>query len=87
MKPSPASLSIGVFAILGVPAVGQSLPGDVQGSWDISTEECRTGGTSVTQIDITSDTLATFGGNAIVREIDRAGAVIFVAAMETTRPR
>ncbi|UMA67416.1 hypothetical protein LVO79_21445 (plasmid) [Roseivivax marinus] len=72
---------IGVAMIsLAAPALGQSLPNDVQGSWDVSPEECRATGTSMTQIDITADTIDTFGGDAIVREVERSGPVTFVAA-------
>ena len=61
---------IGVAMIsLAAPAFGQSLPNDVQGSWDASPGECRATGTSMMQIDITADTIDTFGGDAIVREV------------------
>ncbi|MDP5308553.1 hypothetical protein [Paracoccus spongiarum] len=70
------------IAMLGLATSGvaQSLPDTVLGSWDVSAEECRTAGTSVTQIDITPGTIVTFGGDAIIVDIDRSGPVTFVAA-------
>ena len=71
-----------VVAVIGLttPALGQSLPNDVLGSWDVSAEECRTSGTSMTQIDIMPRTIDTYGGDAIVKDVERSGPVTFVAA-------
>lgn len=61
-------------------AFAQSLPARAVGSWDVSAEECRKAGTSVTQVDITRRGISTYGGNAIVRQVVLAGPVTFVAA-------
>ncbi|GLO79892.1 hypothetical protein [Sulfitobacter pontiacus] len=62
-----------------VPAFAQSIPPGLAGSWDVSVEECAASGTSVTQIDISSDRIETFGGNAIIREVEQIGDITFVA--------
>jgi hypothetical protein len=62
------------------PLLAQDLPPDLQGSWDVSIDDCRRSGTSVTQIDISADTINSFGGDATVSEISGSGPVIFVAA-------
>lgn len=70
---------VAVFT-LATPALGQSLPTNVLGSWDVSVEECRRSGTSMTQIDITPRKINTYGGDATVVEVERSGPVTFVAA-------
>lgn len=65
--------------VTAFPAFAQSLPPGLEGSWDVSVEECAAPGTSVTQIDITSERIETFGGNAIIREVEKIGDVTFVA--------
>lgn len=66
--------------LLTTPAYGQSLPSKLVGVWDISQATCAEEGTSVTQIDIAARRIDTFGGNAIVREVEQTGDVTFVAA-------
>ena len=73
-------LSSAAALCLAAPAVGQSLPPGVRGHWDVSSEACKAPGTSMTQIDIAADSIDTYGGDAIVREVDRSGPVTFVAA-------
>lgn len=72
-------LLVAVFG-LAAPALGQPLPTDVLGSWDVSAEECRASGTSMTQIVIAPGKIDTYGGDAIVRDVERSGPVTFVAA-------
>lgn len=74
------SLAAAVMIGFTLPALGQTLPTETRGSWDVSFEECRASETSMTQIDISANAISTFGGKAIVREIDRSGPVTFVAA-------
>lgn len=64
---------------LAGPACAQSLPPDLPGVWDVSVEACAALGTSITRIDITSERIETFGGSAIVREVEQIGDVTFVA--------
>lgn len=68
-------------ALLGTaaPALAQSLPTDLLGSWDVSAESCAAPGTSVSQVDIAPDHIETFGGIAVLREVERIGAVTFAA--------
>ncbi|WP_156874958.1 hypothetical protein [Sulfitobacter alexandrii] len=68
------------MAVSAAPVAAQFLPAEVQGSWDVSENECARTGTSITQIDISADRIDTFAGDAIVREVDRTGPVTFVAA-------
>lgn len=72
-------LALAASALLTLPALAQSLPADVVGSWDASAQACAATGTSVTRIDIAATRIDTFGGNAIVREVERQGAVTFAA--------
>ena len=65
--------------LVAVPAYGQSLPSGLVGVWDVSLESCAAPGTSVTQIDIEPDQIETFGGNAIIREVEQTGDVTFAA--------
>lgn len=65
---------------LAFPAFAQSLLSDVVGAWDISAEACAVSGTSLTRIEIAPDRIDTYGGNAVMREVEQIGAVIFVAA-------
>ena len=69
-----------LLACIAVPAGAQSLPAELTGRWDISTEACDTPGTSQSQVDITALRIDTFGGIAEVREVKRTGPVVFVAA-------
>ena len=69
-----------VLTGLASSALAQEIPSQAQGSWDVSAEECRAPGTSVTQIDIAADRIDTYGGNAMVQEVERSGPVTFVAA-------
>ena len=62
------------------PALAPSLSPDLTGRWDVSRGACAASGTSMTAIDIATDRMDTFGGNALVREVERQGAVTFVAA-------
>lgn len=62
------------------PAVARSLPGGVVGSWDVSESSCASPGTSATQIDISGNKIDTFGGDAVVRDVETTGPVTFVAA-------
>ncbi|MGR3436322.1 MAG: hypothetical protein ACU0CO_15765 [Shimia sp.] len=66
-------------AALASPALAQSLPPEVVGSWDISAASCARPGTSVSQIDIAPDRIDTFGGNALLREVERIGTATFAA--------
>ena len=68
-----------VALLLAAPASGQSLPSGLVGGWDISPASCATEGTPVTRIDIASQRVETFGGNAIIREVEQIGAVTFAA--------
>lgn len=61
------------------PALAQLLPSDLLGSWDVSAESCAAPGTSVSQVDISSDRIETFGGIAVLREVERIGAVTYAA--------
>lgn len=61
------------------PAYAQSLLPGLPGAWDVSIEACATSGTSVTRIDITPERIETFGGNAIIRDVEQIGDVTFVA--------
>lgn len=65
--------------LVAVPAFGQSLPRDLVGAWDVSVDACAAAGTSVTQIDIATERIETFGGNAILRQVDQIGDVTFAA--------
>lgn len=80
MNPRHIYLPTAAVFLLASPVVAQSLPSDVFGRWDISAAECRTPGTSFTQIDIGAESIDTYGGDAIIREIDLSGPVTFVAA-------
>ena len=71
-------LALAASALLTLPALAQSLPADVVGAWDASAEACAGPG-SMTRIDIAPTRIDTFGGNAIVREVERQGAVTFAA--------
>ncbi|WP_102106633.1 hypothetical protein [Oceaniglobus roseus] len=64
---------------LAEPACAQSLPKDLVGSWDVSPEDCARPGTSVTQVNISPNRIITFGGDALVREVERTGDVTFAA--------
>lgn len=66
--------------LLAAPAYGQSLPSSVVGVWDVSLATCAEEGTSVTQINIAPQRVDTFGGNAIIREVEQTGDVTFAAA-------
>ncbi len=61
-------------------AFAQQLPSKVRGKWDVSAQACRTAGTSTSQITISANKIATFGGNAIVRTVKRTGPVTYVGA-------
>jgi hypothetical protein len=76
---SKAVILVAWLCVAG-PVLGQVLPPDLQGSWDVSANECRSPETSLTQIDIGADTIDTYGGDAAVREVSRSGSVSFVAA-------
>ena len=80
MNPAAIALAAAVALGLAAPAAAQSLPPEIQGSWDVSVEACRAPGTSMTQVDISADVIDTFGGDAAVREVERFGDVTFVAA-------
>ena len=77
--PSKAVILVASLCVAG-PVAGQVLPPDLQGSWDVSANECRSPETSLTQIDIGADTIDMYGGDAAVREVSRSGPVSFVAA-------
>lgn len=68
-----------VAVCFGIPAFAQSLPPDLVGTWSISSEVCAASGTSITQIDVTPGRIETFGGNAIIREVEQIGPATFVA--------
>ena len=72
-----ATLAVALF--MAGPALAQSLPPGLVGRWDVSQEACAASGTSVSQIDILPDRIDTFGGNAILREVEKIGDVTFVA--------
>ena len=72
-------LALAASTLLTLPAFAQSLPSDVVGAWDASPRACATTSTSMTRIDIAPTRIDTFGGNAIVREVERQGAVTFAA--------
>lgn len=80
MTPLLASLLTLATIGLAEPLSAQPLPFDTQGSWDISEKACLDPGISTTQIDIAADRIETYGGDALVRDIDRSGPVTFVAA-------
>ena len=67
-------------ATLALPALAQSLPPNLVGSWDVSVASCAAPGTSVSRIDVAPGRIDTFGGNALVREVSRTGPVTFAAA-------
>ena len=67
-------------AALAQPALAQSLPPGVVGTWDVSDNACAAPGTSVSRIEVATDRIDTFGGNALVREVVRTGPVTFAAA-------
>ena len=73
-------LAIAASIGLASPALAQSLSPDLAGRWDVSNEACAASGTATTGIAIASDRIDTFGGNALVREVERQGAITFVAA-------
>ena len=68
-----------VAACSVLPAFAQSLPPELVGAWDVSAEACAAPGLSVTQIDLSPDRIDTYGGNALVREVETIGASTFVA--------
>ncbi|SLN10096.1 hypothetical protein ROJ8625_00161 [Roseivivax jejudonensis] len=65
--------------IAAAPALAQTLPSELEGSWDVSDDACAEPGTSVTRVDITAGRIDTFGGNAQIREVERIGDVVFAA--------
>ena len=76
-NPLLPTVAAGVLAVM--PAYAQSLPPELVGAWDVSAQACEATGTSVTRIDLASDRIETFGGNALVQEVERIGPVTFVA--------
>ena len=67
-------------ATLALPALAQSLPPGVVGTWDVSAASCAAPGTSVSRIEVAPGRIDTFGGNALVREVNRTGSVTYAAA-------
>lgn len=67
------------LAFGALPVLAQSVPSDLVGTWDISEEACAATGTSFTRIVIAPDRIDTYGGNAVLREVDRSGDVTFAA--------
>ena len=78
--PNRALLAFAALICVASPAFAHSLSSDLAGSWDVSRGACAAPGTSITGIRIASDRVDTFGGNALVREVERRGTVTFVAA-------
>ena len=60
-------------------AMAQSLPPGLVGAWDVSADACAASGTSVSRIDVAPRRIATFGGNALLREVERIGDATFAA--------
>ena len=78
--PFPAlALAAALFAP-AVPAGAQAIPEAARGSWDVSAAACDGPCTSMTRVDIDALAIRTFGGDAVVRAVERTGPVTYVAA-------